>query len=170
MERVYRQPNLHRRYIDTNTPYTICGSLDSQCCAHCRSAAYCSVECQQTDWRTHRLLCKEFKEASADGFAARPSPKHYFAIYFSICETKPRLVWVGQEEYLHLDLGQIFYIGRRLHVVRGNRLRGRKENADTTNMWYLDPDQPIANLTTNQTVHGIIQYRHSLETCGKIRF
>jgi hypothetical protein len=85
-------------------------------------------------------------------------------------ETKPRLVWVGskadiyeQEEYLHPDLDQLFYIsgnkgyiGRGLHVVCGNRLRSRKENADTTNIWYLDPDQPIANLTTNQTVHGTI--------------
>ncbi|PON19987.1 hypothetical protein TGAM01_v211147 [Trichoderma gamsii] len=83
-------------------------------------------------------------------------------------ETKPRLVWVGskadeyeQEGYLHPDLDRLLnvpgtrgYIGRGLHFVRGNRLRGRKENADTINIWYLDPDVPVTNLTTNQTVHG----------------
>lgn len=84
-------------------------------------------------------------------------------------KAKPRLVWVdskadeNQSDYLHPDLDQLLrvpgsqgYIGRGLHFVRGNRLRGRKENADTVNIWYLDPGFPIASLTTNQTVHGTI--------------
>ncbi|EHK44017.1 hypothetical protein TRIATDRAFT_319347 [Trichoderma atroviride IMI 206040] len=66
-------------------------------------------------------------------------------------------------DYLHPNLDQLLhvpgskgYIGRGLHCVRGNRLRGRKENADTVNIWYLDPGFPIDSLTTNQTVHGTV--------------
>lgn len=78
--------------MDVRVLCIICGSSDARRCAQCRSAAYCSVECQQTDWRAHQLLCKKFKEASADGFAARPLPKHHLAIYFPMSKNKPRLV------------------------------------------------------------------------------
>lgn len=33
---------------------------------------------------------------------------------------------------------------------------GRRENADTVNIWYLNPDFPVASLTTNRTLHGTI--------------
>lgn len=61
-----------------------------------------------------------------------------------------------QEEYINPELDQLLYVpgtrgyvGRGLHVVCGNRLRGRKKNADTINIWYLDPDSPIASITIN---------------------
>lgn len=32
----------------------VCGQPDAQRCRYCRDAAYCSLECQQADWRTHK--------------------------------------------------------------------------------------------------------------------
>jgi hypothetical protein len=104
-------------------------------------------------------------------FTARPSSKHYLAIYFPMSVTSPCLVWVDSEEVEHereyfnpkidqllLVPGNNRYIGRNLHCVRGNSLRGRKINRDTLNIWYLDDDMfpPVENLITNQSLHGKI--------------
>lgn len=151
---------------------TICG-MSARLCQKCRSAAYCSVECQQADWRTHKLLCRQFKDLSAASFAVRPSPTHYLAIYFPMTERRPRLIWVDTEEVnigrqpeeegyfnskldalLHIP-GNDRYIGRNLHCIRGNLLRGRERNDDTLNIWYLD-DAYIKNFATNQSIHGTV--------------
>jgi hypothetical protein len=101
-------------------------------------------------------------------FTARPSPKHYLAIYFPMTTRSPCLVWVDSKEdeheqgYFNPELDQLLvvpghnrYIGRNLLCIRGNSLRGRKTNGDTLNIWYLDAD-PIPNLITNQSLHGTI--------------
>lgn len=149
--------------MEPTAPCTICGSLAARLCVRCRSAAYCSVECQQTDWR-HRLLCRQFGLVSA---TARPSPDHYLAVYFPMSENHPSIVWVDTKrdryeiDYFHPELNQLLqvpghigYIGRALHCVRGNILRGREANPDTINIWYLDPDVTVSGLVTNQTLHG----------------
>jgi hypothetical protein len=81
---------------------------------------------------------------------------------------KPRLVWVNTKEdsreagYFNPELGELLYIpgndgylGRGLHCVRGNALRGRKKTLDTLNIWYID-DFQVKNLQTNQSLHGTI--------------
>ncbi|KAF2175412.1 hypothetical protein K469DRAFT_752133 [Zopfia rhizophila CBS 207.26] len=79
-----------------------------------------------------------------------------------------RLVWVdtkevgGEPGYFNPRLDELLhvpgnegYLGRGLHSVRGNVLRGRKTNLDTLNIWYID-DFQVNNLTTNQSLHGTI--------------
>ncbi|KAH6982542.1 hypothetical protein EDB80DRAFT_768201 [Ilyonectria destructans] len=123
---------------------TICGSPNARRCVVCLSAAYCSLECQQTDWRTHRLLCRKFAACAQDNFATRPSPKHYLAILFPMTEKRPSLVWVDSKkdeyevrDYFHPVLNHLLhipgndYIGRGLRQVKGNVLRGRENNQDT---------------------------------------
>lgn len=147
---------------------TICGVFSARHCAVCRSAAYCSPECQQVDWRPHRLLCRQFKELSASSFAARPSPKHFVAVYFPMTSRKPRLVWIdtkevnGEPGYFNPELNELLhipgndkYVGRGLHCVRGNAFRGRKDTLDTLNIWYID-DFAVNNFQTNQSLHGTL--------------
>lgn len=31
------------------------------CCTRCKSSFYCSVECQKTDWKQHKTVCKDMK-------------------------------------------------------------------------------------------------------------
>jgi hypothetical protein len=91
---------------------------------------------------------------------------HYLVIYFPMTSRRPRLVWIDTEEverdYYNPELDELLhipgnksYIGRTLDPVRGNLLRGREENEDTLNIWYLD-DVHINNFATNQSIHGPI--------------
>lgn len=153
--------------MDAPVLCTICGSPNARRCVVCLSAAYCSLECQQTDWRTHRLLCRKFAACTQDNFATRPSPKHYLAILFPMTEKRPSLVWVDSKkdeyevrDYFHPVLNHLLhipgndYIGRGLRQVKGNVLRGRENNQDTLHIWFLDPDVPPHNIITNQAIHG----------------
>ncbi|KAG7402414.1 Ubiquitin carboxyl-terminal hydrolase 19 [Fusarium oxysporum f. sp. raphani] len=156
--------------MDIDVQCTICGSSEASRCARCRSAAYCSLECQQTDWRTHRLLCTKFSEQAQDNYASRPSPTHYLAIFFPMDKKRPSIVWIDTkkdkyevEPYFHPVLDQLLhipgndgYIGRGLRQVQGNVLRGRTSWQNTLNIWFLDPDVTPRNITTNQAIHGTI--------------
>jgi hypothetical protein len=156
--------------MEVSLPCTICGVSAARLCATCRSAVYCSIECQQTDWRTHKLLCRQFKDLSASNFAGRPSPQHHLAIYFPMVTSSPRIVWVDTEEdghqkghfnpkleHLLVVPGYNKYIERNLLCVRGNSFRGRKTNQDTLNIWCLDPDPvSVPNLIVNKSIHGTI--------------
>ncbi|KAG6989394.1 Ubiquitin carboxyl-terminal hydrolase 19 [Fusarium oxysporum f. sp. conglutinans] len=154
--------------MDIDVQCTTCGSSEASRCARCRSAAYCSLECQQTDWRTHRLLCTKFSEQAQDNYASRPSPTHYLAIFFPMDKKRPSIVWIDTkkdkyevEPYFHPVLDQLLhipgndgYIGRGLRQVQGNVLRGRTSWQNTLNLWFLDPDVTPRNITTNQAIHG----------------
>jgi len=35
----------------------VCGKEGAKTCSRCRTARYCSSECQKTDWPTHKLTC-----------------------------------------------------------------------------------------------------------------
>ena len=78
---------------------TICNAGDSRSCAHCKSSYYCSLECQQTDWPAHKLLCKTFNT-----IAPRPGPSFKLAVLFPSDQISPKLIWVGCErkEVSHL--------------------------------------------------------------------
>ncbi|KAK3699732.1 hypothetical protein LTR37_016337 [Vermiconidia calcicola] len=57
-------------------------------CAGCKNIKYCSAECQQADWPSHKLLCKTFKD-----FQERPGPNMCRVIALLPDETKPRFMW-----------------------------------------------------------------------------
>ncbi|KFA55193.1 hypothetical protein S40293_11483 [Stachybotrys chartarum IBT 40293] len=155
---------------NTTVLCTTCGGSDARYCIQCRSAAYCTTECQQTDWRTHRLLCRRFADVAKDDFSSRPSTEHYLAITFPMADTRPKLIWVGsrrdeneKEDYFHPILdhhlhipGDQSYINRGLRQVTGNIVRGRERNKNTLDIWFLDPDITPFNITTNQTIHGTL--------------
>lgn len=71
----------------------VCYKENAKPCGQCKSIYYCSVPCQRSDWRTHKLLCSAY--ASFDK-TSRPSPtdKHFLGIFFPVDDKKPQLVWV----------------------------------------------------------------------------
>ncbi|OJJ85389.1 uncharacterized protein ASPGLDRAFT_168477 [Aspergillus glaucus CBS 516.65] len=50
---------------------------------------YCSLECQRSDFPSHKLLCKHFSTQPV-----RPSTEHKRAIFFPVDRSKPRMIWV----------------------------------------------------------------------------
>ncbi|KAI0140517.1 hypothetical protein GGR57DRAFT_520749 [Xylariaceae sp. FL1272] len=144
---------------------TICGSSTAKLCSGCRSAAYCSLECQQTDWRTHRYLCRAFKEISP-----RPSRAHCLVVFFPMVNRscKPQLRWVPTKEestpgWFTPELHQIMAPpgrsrpsgGINSQIVRGNIMRGRPKFPDSLRIRYLeDFNYSKDEFAVNQTLHG----------------
>ena len=69
-----------------------CGSSQFQKCAGCKAAFYCSKACQKRNWKTHKLVCDQFKPFEATN--PRPSAGHKLGLLFSIDAVKPQFVWV----------------------------------------------------------------------------
>lgn len=67
----------------------ICSEPAPLACGNCKVAQYCSSECQSTDWKVHKLLCKSFEE-----FRVRPGKDYRHAIVFGHKKQKPRFIWV----------------------------------------------------------------------------
>ncbi|KAH0556756.1 hypothetical protein GP486_005453 [Trichoglossum hirsutum] len=95
------------------SPCAICNSPNSYSCASCYSAAYCSIECQQTDWPVHKTLCKIFKNFQS---STRTSSRSKLGLLLPVDSKTPRPVWVECElindyeyegdlpyEYSHVD-------------------------------------------------------------------
>ena len=62
-------------------------------CGGCKNIKYCSAECQQADWPSHRLLCKSFKDLHK-----RPHPDLRRIIAFPSDEDKPRFMWLPVQQ------------------------------------------------------------------------
>ena len=73
---------------------TACNKPNTSFCNRCKSARYCSKECQKADWPVHKLLCATF---SAFDVAARPTGDHFRAIFFPVDEGKPKFIWLHVE-------------------------------------------------------------------------
>ena len=68
---------------------TICHSPTAKPCGRCHSARYCSLECQQTDWPSHSLLCSQYSTHTG-----RPDPSYKRAILFPPNDNKPQFIWI----------------------------------------------------------------------------
>ena len=108
--------------MDAAFDWTNCGSAKARLCSTCRSAAYCSVECQQIDWLIHRQLCKKF----TDAIKRRLSPSHRLTIHLPMKKEKPSLEWGNTERdeyetepYFHHKLDHVLDIaGSRGYIGR----------------------------------------------------
>lgn len=127
---------------------TICDELDARLCQRCFSSAYCSIECQQTDWPTHQLLCRSFRT-----YIASPGENFRRAILFPTRYRSTRWIWVEIEpnaprreghdrplldELLKNSPSESGYIGRTTILIRGNALRGDRPNGHTIEVTLRD--------------------------------
>lgn len=67
-----------------------CAEPATLTCAGCRDIKYCSVECRETDWPAHKLLCSTFKTVPD---SERPSERMRRVIFFPPDSNKPVFVW-----------------------------------------------------------------------------
>ncbi|MCJ1363223.1 hypothetical protein MMC16_002330 [Acarospora aff. strigata] len=67
----------------------MCDDEGTKVCTGCNSSRYCSSECREADWSTHKLLCASFKD-----FATPPEKDMKRAIFFPTESKSPRFVWV----------------------------------------------------------------------------
>lgn len=79
-------------YLDDEDHCVMCNSRPARRCLWCQSIAYCSVDCQEKDFPTHKSLCQQIPT-----FPPRPSPEHVRAIFFPETEHRPQLTWVECE-------------------------------------------------------------------------
>jgi hypothetical protein len=70
----------------------ICSNLTPHKCGRCQQASYCTVECQQTDWNVHKMLCSSFQD-----FETPPDENRYRAILFDYKKKKPEFVWIEKD-------------------------------------------------------------------------
>lgn len=83
----------------TRTSCPLCTDVATKMCGSCRSISYCSPECQQADWPTHKILCKPFKD-----FTQRPASSDMRRILlFLPDEDKPRFAWAPVKRGLFGD-------------------------------------------------------------------
>jgi hypothetical protein len=82
---------------------TICGKAATNKCSRCKSAAYCSVDCQRTDQPLHKLLCNQYlnflqTRPVATDDDKQPGdvlpPKYKLALLFPAKADHPQLIWV----------------------------------------------------------------------------
>lgn len=66
-----------------------CTDPATKLCVICKNISYCSPECQQADWASHKSLCKDFKEFTEP----RPSPDMRRVVVILPGEPKPRFMW-----------------------------------------------------------------------------
>lgn len=73
------------------TPCGHCREEASQQCSQCKNMRCCSLECQQADWRFHKVLCRKYVAILAKG---RPNEDARLAIMMKQDAEEPELVWI----------------------------------------------------------------------------
>ncbi|KAK2758749.1 hypothetical protein FQN54_003439 [Arachnomyces sp. PD_36] len=121
-------------------------------CTKCRSSAYCSVECQKADLRSHKILCSQIAKNSS-----RPAPKLRRAIRFDHQPYNPKIVWVFIHEEENAAGEKIEtphaaeYLGGRIRapdsrVVQYNYRRKRAMKNSLTILFYGDSVLPCETI------------------------
>src|SRR4051812_16593706 len=89
--KVEEDSSMDFNYTSTSANPTciICSEPAPQKCGRCKQAAYCSAECQQTDWNLHKMLCSTITD-----FAAPPAKNMRRVIVFDTNKTKPQFMWI----------------------------------------------------------------------------
>lgn len=149
----------------------VCNSTTAQWCKQCHSITYCSRQCQQSDWPSHKLLCSQYSYHQE-----RPSPLHRRAILFQDSSPQPKFVWIEcketVEEYHTWEEPQNVndYMGPETLIERTsykyNKVRGRPlvHSIEIHNRNAFSMDGSILNQSIRAVTRG--DYLH--EWCGPV--
>lgn len=154
------------------TNCTICNKPNAKLCTQCKSAAYCSALCQETDWSVHKSLYKAFSSKGD-----RPSSEHYLAILLPEQSNKPKLVWVEYEN-MAWDGASSWYKplvsellsevrpvdGEDRCIIQRNVLRNFSLK-DTTRVYFRDAYLEDGS-SSNQTLLAITKNQHRYDWRG----
>ncbi|KAG6979065.1 hypothetical protein FocnCong_v011041 [Fusarium oxysporum f. sp. conglutinans] len=135
--------------MDIDVHCTICALPTLRPMRPLPSAAYCSLECQQTDWAHPSPSLRQILRAGSRQLCQSPFSNTLSCYFLPYGQEPPSLVWVNTKKdkyevkpYFHPVLDQLLhipgneYIGRGLRQVQGNLLRGRPSWQDTLNIWF----------------------------------
>lgn len=112
-----------------NLKCAVCNKSDAQQCGSCHAAAYCGSECQATDWKLHKSLCKHYRK-----FLLTRPVDHKLGILFPVNSDKPQLIWLKTrcpgdwfpDENENPNFGDFLGVDKpipELWKVQSNRLR-----------------------------------------------
>ncbi|MCJ1265747.1 hypothetical protein MMC22_005627 [Lobaria immixta] len=97
-------PSIKRHIVgkDSDTKEcAICPDNIRFMCTSCKSTGYCSAECKDTDWPSHKVLCHQFQSHLAEepiGHDAVP------VVFFQPSAPRPSLVWMTAEQIGQCDI------------------------------------------------------------------
>ncbi len=142
---------------------SVCNTPGSIFCNGCLSSCYCSVECQQTDWPAHELLC-----SAALHLSPRPTPLYKLGILFSV-NSDIQFVWVECERWyntadftpnLETLLGEENPIPD-YRIIARNTFRGYNLSNRSIHIYYLDvmsTDSSSPNESVVKSTQGMQQH------------
>jgi len=135
----------------------ICNAADAKACESCRSASYCSKDCQREDWPLHKRLCK-----TLPAMTTRPSPSSRLGILFPVQSKSPELVWVNcptkqlpDDENEFEVVEALPFLGPQAtqrQVICGNNYARRVEQLDHTIIAYIRDNGRNDGSKLNQAV------------------
>jgi hypothetical protein len=141
----------------------ICNEVGLRACSGCKSISYCSIECQQTDWPVHKLLCKFQADLQP------PTERHRRGILFPADLKGPKFAWVScdlqqaEEDEPAWELSDVKpFLGSgdpfpRRYLVQRNVLRSR-DIGHTIEIAFRDSfliDGSILNQSVVRTTNGV---------------
>ena len=145
-----------------------------QRCAACHVVCYCSRDCQKSDWKYHKLVCKYYSEFIEK--IPRPSELHKLTLVLHPKMETPKFFWIacehvnaGSESWEEPDVARYFETPtepgdawiKRYHVSKMLRLKfpdDAKYALDHTvgiyrnKAWALDGSQP--NMCIDKMMKG----------------
>ncbi|KAK7991566.1 hypothetical protein PG988_000360 [Apiospora saccharicola] len=151
---------------------TYCEKPGKDLCGGCKSARYCSRECQVKDHPQHKHICKNYAAKFND--AKRPSSDHVVGILFPALELKPKLVWCQQKVvngkttvYADEHIGRYRDEFSILSVNQNLKLLGR-DNTGHGLVAFLESKEPIMGCPLNKSYTALGVPGHMMPRFGNI--
>eukprot|EP00457_Paulinella_chromatophora_P004254 gb/GEZN01004264.1/.p1 GENE.gb/GEZN01004264.1/~~gb/GEZN01004264.1/.p1 ORF type:complete len:534 (-),score=60.80 gb/GEZN01004264.1/:116-1717(-) len=98
----------------------VCGKPSAKCCSRCQGRKYCSVECQRTDWKTHKQHCVQLGPFAYLGLSRLKKAKRLAGprVVPSVKASDNQCLWVkGLPEELLLSIASYARNTRKLSWV-----------------------------------------------------
>ncbi|KAK8068930.1 hypothetical protein PG994_005546 [Apiospora phragmitis] len=142
-------------------------------CGGCKTALYCSRECQVKDHPHHKTLCKTY-----DGFTdgKRPSESHVRGILFPAGEKKPKLVWCEQKVskgkttiYADKHIGRYRITFGVSSVNQHLKLIGREDIGHGL-VTICESDSPVPGCPLNKSYMALGEPAHLIPRFGNLLF